>query len=364
MSRIAWSLAALVSCAVLSVGDGAMAVDAKVIVVPPGNRAPVQPDISNSSIVRTAETRGSFEAKFTAIYESLASQPALVGKIVKAAATYNIDPIHMIGAIVGEHTYNVDVMDSLQGYYIKAMAYLNETGLKFAYDGERIDTFVARPQFAVCADSANDYEMWSCRDRVWRTDFQGQTVDGKSFPDDRFTRAFFQPFFAGQTFGLGQMSPIAALMVSDVVHAKSKFAVLDMKRAPQVYRAVMDPDMTLHYMAALIARDIETYKAVANFDISQNPGITATLYNTGDAAARAAALAEENRKRRAAGQAIVYPRENFYGWLINDRLDALRKLLPVSAPVKAEPAKLAPVKSRPGDKSPSVDTTALPDAAD
>ena len=30
----------------------------------------------------------------------------------------------MIGAIIGEHTYNVDAMDTLQGYYVKALAYL------------------------------------------------------------------------------------------------------------------------------------------------------------------------------------------------------------------------------------------------
>jgi hypothetical protein len=34
----------------------------KSIVVPPGNRSPVQPEISSSSIKRTAETKGTFES--------------------------------------------------------------------------------------------------------------------------------------------------------------------------------------------------------------------------------------------------------------------------------------------------------------
>ena len=114
----------------------------------------------------------------------------------------------------------------------------------------------------------------------------------------------------------------------DYPYQKGGLPELDMSHAPAVYRAVMDPDMTLHYMAALIARDIQTYRDVAGFDISGNPGLTATLYNTGAAEERAADLVAENRKRRAAGRSLLYPQENFYGWLINDRLAELRKLLP------------------------------------
>jgi hypothetical protein len=319
----------------LAVASALAADNGKVVVVPPGNRSATQPAISRSSIVRTAETQSSFDAKYKAIYDNLASQPKLIDKIVKTSAIYGIDPIHVIGAIVGEHTYNVDVMDSLQGYYIKAIAYLNERSLKFAYDGEPIRDFLARPQFAPCADGADDYEVWSCRDRIWRTVFQGKTVDGKAFPDDRFTRVFFQPFYAGQTFGLGQMSPVSALMVADLVHKKGGLPMLDVNYAGAVYRAVMDPDMTLHYMAALISRDIDSYRNIAGFDISKNPGITATLYNTGDAEARAQALADRNRKRRAAGLQPILPQENFYGWLINDRLDDLEKLLPGSDVAKS-----------------------------
>ena len=89
----------------------------------------------------------------------------------------------------------------------------------------------------------------------------------------------------------------------------------------------MDPDTSLQYMAAIISHDIATYRQIAGFDISHNPGLTATLYNVGDAADRARKLAGENRQRRAKGLALIYPRENYYGWLVNARLDQLRKLL-------------------------------------
>jgi hypothetical protein len=314
----------------------------KVIVDPPGNRSPTQPDISASSIIRTAQTKGTFEDKYKSVYDSLARDPELMGKIVKIAATYGIDPIHIIGAIVGEHTYNVDVFDNLQGYYVKAIAYLNNSALQFAYKGESVADFVKRPQFAACNDAKNDYALWTCRDGVWRDVFRGKTVDGKPFPDDRFERVFFQPFFAGQTFGLGQLSPLAALSVSDLAHKIGGLDELDVERAGVVYRAVMDPDMTLNYMAALIVREIEAYRDIAGIDISQNPGITATLYNTGDAISRASALAADNAKRRAAGQSPMMPKENYYGWLINQRLDDLRKLLPATAAPAPAPATPAP----------------------
>jgi hypothetical protein len=308
----------------------------KIIIDPPGNRSATQPDIATSSIIRTAQTKGTFEDKYKQVYGSLAGDPELMGKIVRTATLYGIDPIHIVGAIVGEHTYNVDVFDNLQGYYVKAIAYLNNNALTFEYKGESVADFVKRPQFAACNSASDDYALWTCRDEVWRDQFRGKTVDGKSFPDDRFERVFFQPFFAGQTFGLGQMSPLAALSVSDLAHKVGGLDELNVDNAGEVYRAVMDPDMTLNYMAALIVREIAAYRDIAGIDISQNPGITATLYNTGDAISRASDLAAENRKRRAAGEPLTMPKENYYGWLINARLDDLRKLLP-APPVAPKP---------------------------
>jgi hypothetical protein len=54
--------------------------------------------------------------------------------------------------------------------------------------------------------------LWTCREEVWETTFRGKKVDGKSFPDNRFGAVFFQPFYAGQTFGLGQLNPLTALV--------------------------------------------------------------------------------------------------------------------------------------------------------
>jgi hypothetical protein len=285
-------------------------------VVPEGNRNSVQPKIPGASVRRTRAGRTTFDDKYDKVIELLSSDRALIGKIKSTAAAYDIDPIHIIGAIVGEHTYNVDAYDRLQTYYIKAAAYAGER-FRFSYGGENIDQFVSRPQFAKCGDYTDSYRLWTCRENVWDKTFRGEKVDGTSFPDNRFSAVFFQPFYAGQTFGLGQLNPLTALMLSDMVTKVSGFPKLDENRAADVYDAIMDPDKSLAYMAATIRRSIDDYKTIADVDISRNPGITATLYNTGGSAQRAAAL-------KARGG---MPEENYYGWLVNDKIDQLKSLL-------------------------------------
>ena len=89
----------------------------------------------------------------------------------------------------------------------------------------------------------------------------------------------------------------------------------------------MDPDLTLPYVAATLKKSIDSYRSIADFDISQNPGITATLYNVGNPEARAYALKAENEKRLSEGAEPKLPEENYYGWLVNDKLEELKSLL-------------------------------------
>ncbi|OWV91171.1 hypothetical protein ATY81_07395 [Rhizobium sp. R72] len=291
-------------------------------VVPPGNRHAEQPDVPGASVRRTKGTKTSFDRKYEKVHDLLASDHELMAKIKKVSAAYGIDPIHVIGAIVGEHTYNVDAYDRLQSYYVKAASYAGES-FRFAYNGEDVDDFIKRPQFAKCNGKGDSYTLWSCREDVWESDFRGKTVGGESFPNNRFSAVFFQPFYAGQTFGLGQINPLTALMLSDLVSKVSGYEKLNEKDAGAVYKAIMEPDVSLAFVAASIRRSIDDYKQIADMDISKNPGLTATLYNVGNSRQRAAALAAKNR---ASGE-NVWPEENYYGWLVNDKLDELERLL-------------------------------------
>ncbi len=282
--------------------------------VPPGNRSAAQPPVPAGSVIRTQGT--SFEAKYAKIRNLLATDRKLISKIRSAAKTFGIDPIHIVGALVGEHTYNVDAMDRLQTYYVKALSYAGQ-GLDFQYDGVTVADFVQQQPFSQCSTGLSSYDLWSCREAIWDITYRGKTVGGKPWPDDRFGRVFFQPLYAGQTFGLGQLNPLTALKVNDIVRAKlPRTAKLDADNAPQIYNTIMEPDSTLIYMAAVLRHAIDAY-ARAGFDISNNPGITATLYNLGNVTARADAA-----KRKG-----ELPKENYYGWLVNDREADLRSLL-------------------------------------
>jgi hypothetical protein len=289
--------------------------------VPSGNRNAEQPAIPGASVRRTKAGKTSFDLKYEKVRDLLKTDSKLVGKIKKTAAAYGIAPIHMVGAIVGEHTYNVDAYDSLQSYYVKAASYAGNS-FRFGYKDESIGEFVSRPEFAECNGYSDSYRLWTCREDVWQDRFRGKTVGGKSYPNNRFSAVFFQPFYAGQTFGLGQINPLTALMLSDLVHEKSGYAKLDENDAAGVYKAIMDPDISLAFMAAVIRKSIDDYRQIADVDISGNPGVTATLFNIGGSQQRARALAS----KRASG-AANWPEENYYGWLINDRLDELEALL-------------------------------------
>lgn len=284
--------------------------------VPPGNRSATQPKIPSGSVSRTRATSGSFQGKYEKIRDLIAADKKLQRKIKAAASRYGIAPIHMVGALVGEHTYNVDALDRLQTYYVKAISYLN-SDVKFAYGNETVTKFVKRPEFVRCGVAIDSYDLWTCREQIWNSKFRGKTIGGTSWPNDRFGKVFFQPFYAGQTFGLGQINPLTALRVTDFVARKSGKKKLSARKANEVYATIMDPDKTLDYMAAVIRISIDSYKTHGGYDISNNPGVTATLYNLGDVRNRA-------KQARARGR---LPRENYYGWLINDKRAELEAII-------------------------------------
>jgi hypothetical protein len=295
------------------------------MMVPAGNRHAEQPEIPGASSRRTQSTNTTFQAKYRKVYALFQNDADLRAKIKTAASAYGIDPIHIVGAVVGEHTYNVDAYDRLQTYYVKAVSYLSSK-LTFAYGGEDVTTFVQRPEFAKCASISGSYDLWECREKVWNQAFRGKTVGGKKFPNDRFGATFFQPYYAGQTFGLGQLNPLTALQMSDLVQKVSGLPKLEASNPNQVYKTIMDPDLTLAYVAATLKKSIDAYRNIAGFDISGNPGITSTLYNIGNPEQRAYALKAENERRHAAGEAEKLPEENYYGWLVNDKLPELKAL--------------------------------------
>ncbi|AEV38902.1 protein containing DUF1402 [Pseudovibrio sp. FO-BEG1] len=291
------------------------------LIVPAGNRLKIQPTIPTASATRTKAFNRTYEKKFQRILTVLKRENRLIRNIKKVATLYNIDPVHILGAIVGEHTYNYDSLDSAQGYYMKALQYAR-IPISFQYDGEKVWSFVERPQFNNCRREETSNSRWRCYELIWNTRFMGRRVGGIRYPREPFHRAFFRPMFAGQSFGLGQITPLTALKMNDMVNSISGLPRLSSKDASGLYKTVMDPNKSIHYTAAVLRDAINAYKQVANVDISENPGITSTLYNLGNPWERAISYRNKRRIRPA-----HLPRENYYGWLINERIEELRAIL-------------------------------------
>ncbi len=289
--------------------------------VPAGNRNSVQPPIPNTSALRAKAFNTTYEEKYQKIVGVLRDDKDLMASIRKAAQAYQIDPIHIVGALVGEHTYNITIVNRVKSYYVKALAY-SQSDFRFSYKDITVQSFVKRPEFAHCDSFTGSAELWECRDETWDKSFRGRIVDGVTYENMTFQRAFFQPFFAGQTFGLGQISPLTALEVTDLVHVTSGLPKLSVDDPQAIYRDIMDPDRSVIYIAAIVKDAIDAYRA-QGFDITDNPGLTATLYNVGQPRRRALAL----RQAADAAGGKKLPEENYYGWLVNDRLPELRALL-------------------------------------
>jgi hypothetical protein len=186
-----------------------------------------------------------------------------------------------------------------QTYYVKIIL---EQAL-LPYDGRTSD-FVQRPEFAKCAGKSDSYDLWECREQVWNRSFRGKSVGGESFPNDRFGATFFQPYYAGQTFGLGQLNPLTALQMSDLVHKVSGLPKLDVADPNSVYKTI-GSDLTLPYSPPR-SRNRSMPQEHCRLRLSRAP-VTSTpkRYNIGNPEEHAFALPE--RQARAAGEPDKLP---------------------------------------------------------
>ncbi|WP_244935008.1 DUF1402 family protein [Acuticoccus sediminis] len=253
---------------------------------------------------RLKETRGSVPAKMRRTMDVLKAQ-RLIPKIKRTAAAYGIDPIHILGAIVGEHVFNYDIRDNLQQVALQLGRRMRN--VEFACGSVPLERVLAMPQFNQCRGSSNTY--WTCVESTWQSKVRGSTVDGVRLPRRNLTESCFNPFATGQTYGLGQLSPVTALKMMDT----TKLPKLTYKDADAIYERIIDPDESLHVIAAVIVDAIKAYRAVG-VDISNRPGITATLYNVGNPWVRA---------RKSRGN----PKVNYYGAYVEDHIDVLEDML-------------------------------------
>lgn len=300
-----------------------------VIKVKPGVLVETSPEIDRQSLTARRKTKTNINNKVTAIFRFFRREKDLVIKLKTIAKKYRIDPLHMLGAIAGEHAFNVDVYDKVQHYAMKSISFAGNKFVSFSCRKCRMSLteFLKLEPLKTCQPKQGSHRYWSCVETIWMSTYFNKKVEGRTFPRLRFNEAFFNPYALGQTYGLGQLSPLSALKATDATHKIGGLKKLNSDNPAEVYAHILDTEKNLHYIAATIRNAISVYRKKANFDISQNAGIIATLYNLGRVHSRAEALYKTNLTRLRAGEELKYPRENYYGWFVNSRQADLQKLL-------------------------------------
>lgn len=270
------------------------------IVVPPGNR-------------NSAEGRAPSESQYQNVLQ-LISKKDNVCVIQQAGVLYDLDPILIVGSIVGEHTFNVSAWDIGQENYI----YMVKRWIsRFEANGINLAQMLLESEYDQCTvTTESNYDLWSCYNSVWRQDRRNDRRN-RGMWELKWT--FFNPMGAGYTYGFGQLGPERALMVTDLVHQVSGFDELSLDNPEQIYDAILNPQISIHYVAANNRIAINLYKQYANFDISQNPGVVATLYNLGREYQKANELFDRTLDSIGKTGTAAYPQVNYYGWFINSR---------------------------------------------
>ena len=148
----------------------------------------------------------------------------------------------------------------------------------------------------------------------------------KDYPNSNFLFTFFNPYGAGLTYGLGQLSPVRVLLTNDIAVKLGGLKRVQPADTQALYLATLDIDTNINYVAATVIASTTNYKKYANFDISKNIGVIATLYNLGNEKKRAKELFKSNELLLKNNKEINYPVENFYGWYMNKKEKEIKDL--------------------------------------
>ena len=301
-----------------------------VILVPSGTLSPT-PIISDATFAKiakknnlsekqfNAEDLQKLDAKFNKVVNTL-QKDHVFDKIAQIAPKYGVSPEAVAACIIGEHVFNVTLVDKFQSYFIDIYSkWLDK-------DNEVQHIYLAylkEPEVASILNSdKTDYEKWDTIFNLYNQKYRGT----KNYPNKNFIFTFFNPYGAGLTYGLGQLSPVRVLLTNDIAVRMGGLKKIQPTDTKSLYFATLDVDTNINYVAATVVASITNYKKYANFDISNNIGVIATLYNLGNEKSRSEQLENTNQTLLKANKPIVLPKENFYGWYMNKKENDIKKL--------------------------------------
>lgn len=267
----------------------------------------------------TINDKAVLDKKFKQVIETLQKE-GIFQKIKSIAPKYDVSPEAVAACIIGEHVFNVTLTDSFQNYFISIYS-------KWLDKSNEVQNIylqlLKEPEIQqILSTNETDYEKWSNVFETYNYKFRGR----KNYPQKNFLFSFFNPVGIGLTYGLGQLSPIRVLLTNDIAVEKNHMKKINPEETNELYFATLDIDTNINYVSASVLASIINYQKYANFDISQNIGVIATLYNLGDEKRRAKELFQKNKLQQQSHQPIILPSENFYGWYMNIKEQEIKKL--------------------------------------
>lgn len=229
----------------------------------------------------------------------------------------DVEPIHIAAAIAGEHAINVGAADSVQNARLHLAHWLN----KYVSADITVFDLIKQGKYQGC-NSMNNYDFWYCVATIW----DGKTgASNSSFR--KFLHEYFNPNGVGKTFGVGQMSPVRAMMMDDMMKQYQPSLTLNFRKdgdIARVYDSILDYEKVVYFIGASIQFSINIYRRTARFDISKNPEITSTLYNIGNEKNNAYELYSKNVALIKKGQPIISPAPNSLGVWVLKNLDGIQ----------------------------------------
>ncbi len=248
--------------------------------------------------------------KIPQIMQALDNQ-GLLQEAVRLAKIFQIDPLDILGPIIGENSFNGFIDRTIQDSYHKMIQQSDIEKMS-----EKMSQITNNAEAQKCLNSnITNYWKWRC------VIFYSANSVNNSNGD--LIRGFYS--FSGPksgTFGIGQIQPFLLWSLNDIVASKTKYEKFELNNLDKPMHIIFNNKEMLAYIAANTVVSIQVYKIVAGVDISKNSGLTTTLYNLGDEYKRAYNL--KLQKNYSAG---ALPQVNYMGWYINTFDQKIRSYL-------------------------------------
>jgi len=272
--------------------------------------------LSLNGVAMSAESRTELaeklgQQKIPEILNKLNNE-GLLKEAIRLGQIYNLDPLHILGPIIGENSFNGFIDRTIQDSYHKMF---QSSDIQKMSEKMAAIVNTAGGQECLQSDIAN-YWKWRC------IVFYSARASNNSNAD--LINGFYN--ITGKntgSFGLGQIQPFLLWSLNDIVVEKAKYEKFQVVNLEKPMRIIFNNKEMLAYIAANAVASIQIYKMMAGVDISQNPGLTTTLYNVGDEYRRAYMMNEQRTKINP--QAL--PQVNYMGWYINHFASQIRTVL-------------------------------------